>query len=126
MTTTTSHNPSYTFLKQGIYYFSKRIPTDLQQHYRQPRVVQSLKTRSVKEAAKTARHLSQRLETYWQELRLQQQDAVPFEYLLKNRRQQLTLSDAFQLYLEIKGQGAQSIILYFGPTPCELLSPNVW
>jgi len=53
MTTTTSHNPSYTFLKQGIYYFSKRIPTDLQQHYRQPRVVQPLKTRSVKEAAKT-------------------------------------------------------------------------
>ena len=109
MTTTTSHNPSYTFLKQGIYYFSKRIPTDLQHQYRQPRVVQSLKTRSVKEAAKTARHLSQRLETYWQELRLQQQDAVPFEYLLKNRRQQLTLSDAFQLYLEIKGQGRSQL-----------------
>ena len=112
MTTTTSHNPSYTFLKQGIYYFSKRIPTDLQQHYRQPRVVQSLKTRSVKEAAKTARHLSQRLETYWQELRLQQQDAVPFEYLLKNRRQQLTLSDAFQLYLEIKGQGRSQLVTF--------------
>jgi len=109
MTTTTSHNPSYTFLKQGIYYFSKRIPIDLQHQYRQPRVVQSLKTRSVKEAAKTARHLSQRLETYWQELRLQQQDAVPFEYLLKNRRQQLTLSDAFQLYLEIKGQGRSQL-----------------
>ena len=109
MTTTTFHNPSYTFLKQGIYYFSKRIPTDLQQHYRQPRVVQSLKTRSVKEAAKTARHLSQRLETYWQELRLQQQDAVPFEYLLKNRRQQLTLSDAFQLYLKTKGQGRSQL-----------------
>jgi len=47
------HNRYATFLKQGIYYFSKRIPTDLQQHYRQPRVVQPLKTRSVKEAAKT-------------------------------------------------------------------------
>ena len=33
---------SYTFIRGGYYYFSRRVPADLQCHYRYPRVVQGL------------------------------------------------------------------------------------
>ena len=36
----------FTFVRQRIYYFSKRVPADLIHHYRYPRIVQSLRTRS--------------------------------------------------------------------------------
>ena len=40
----------YLFQKRGVYYFSKQIPKDVRQHYSQTRIVQSLKTKSVKDA----------------------------------------------------------------------------
>ena len=40
----------YLFQKRGVYYFSKQIPKDVRQHYSQSRIVQSLKTKSVKDA----------------------------------------------------------------------------
>ncbi len=40
----------YLFQKRGVYYFSKQIPKDVRQHYSQNRIVQSLKTKSVKDA----------------------------------------------------------------------------
>ena len=40
----------YLFQKRGVYYFSKQIPKDVRQHYSQNRIVQSLKTKSVKDS----------------------------------------------------------------------------
>ncbi|WP_435140297.1 DUF6538 domain-containing protein [Pseudopelagicola sp. nBUS_19] len=34
---------SYTFQKGGIWYFSRRVPTDLWRHYRTGRIAYSLK-----------------------------------------------------------------------------------
>jgi len=36
----------FTFNRCGYYYFSRRVPADLVQHYSYPRIVQGLKTRS--------------------------------------------------------------------------------
>ena len=36
----------YTFVKLGIYYFSRRVPSDLSHHYNASRIMYSLRTRS--------------------------------------------------------------------------------
>ena len=41
---------SYTFQKNGIWYFSRRIPADLTRHYKTGRIAYSLRTRSVRDA----------------------------------------------------------------------------
>ena len=45
-----SKSNSYTFNKNGIWYFSRRIPTDLRKHYKTSRIAYSLRTRSVRDA----------------------------------------------------------------------------
>ena len=37
----------YTFIRGGYYYFSRRVPADLRQHYSYHRVVQGLQTSSL-------------------------------------------------------------------------------
>ena len=41
---------SYTFQKDGIWYFSRRVPADLRRHYRTNRIAYSLRTKSVRDA----------------------------------------------------------------------------
>ena len=41
-----SKSNSYTFIKNGIWYFSRRIPADLRRHYKTSRISYSLRTRS--------------------------------------------------------------------------------
>jgi hypothetical protein len=40
----------YTFQKDGIWYFSRRVPADLRRHYRTGRIAYSLRTKSVRDA----------------------------------------------------------------------------
>ena len=40
----------YTFYRGGYYYFSRRVPSDLIDHYSYPRVVQGLRTSSPTQA----------------------------------------------------------------------------
>jgi hypothetical protein len=46
----TTKSNSYTFQKSGIWYFSRRIPQDLRQHYRTGRIAYSLRTKSIRDA----------------------------------------------------------------------------
>ena len=55
----------YVYLKRNIYYFSRRVPSDLQTRFNKGRVTISLRTRSFKKAEKSAKALSDRLERYW-------------------------------------------------------------
>ena len=41
---------SYTFIKNGIWYFSRRIPADLRRHYKTGRIAYSLRTKSLRDA----------------------------------------------------------------------------
>ena len=41
---------SYTFQKDGIWYFSRRVPADLRRHYRTSRIAYSLRTKSIRDA----------------------------------------------------------------------------
>ena len=104
----TLKHPSYTYRKGGVYYFSKVVPQDLADFYAKPRIVRSLRTKSLSHAKTAARSLSARLEDYWLGLRLQRAD-VPAAHLLVIPREQLdsnlpAIEDALELYLTVKGQ----------------------
>ena len=98
----TINNPPYTFTKRGIYYFSRLVPHDIRYHYKQPRIVQSLRTRLRKDAANYSRSLTHQLDTYWSELRINQPD-IPCSNFLLNQPTEVTLRIALDTYFTIKG-----------------------
>ena len=99
----TSNNPPYTFTKRGIYYFSRLVPYDIRYHYKQPRIVQSLRTRSRKDAAKHSKLLTYQLDNFWAELRINQPD-IPCSNFLLNQPTEVTLCIALNTYFTIKGE----------------------
>ena len=98
----TINNPPYTFTKRGIYYFTRLVPQDIRHHYKQPRIVQSLRTRLRKDAAKYSKLLAYQLDTYWAELRINQHD-IPCSAFLLNQPTEVTLRIALDTYFSIKG-----------------------
>jgi hypothetical protein len=70
----TATAPQHLCCRDGVYYFVRRVPSDVQKHYRATRVSMSLRTKSRAAAARAARSVGQRLEDYWMGLRLKQMD----------------------------------------------------
>ena len=99
---------SYLWVKGQTYYFNRRVPKDVQAHYKASRIVICLKTSRKDQAIRAARSIAQRLEDYWLSLRLANID-VPALHLLRERPLTLsqsscmTLSEALELYLRLKG-----------------------
>ncbi len=108
----------FNFTKEGIYYFSRRIPADLQAHYTASRIAYSLRTRSGPVATARAIRAAQKLDGHWYHLRIQQED-LPGRHLLRLAREArpdtaaippanpeaITLSEAVGIYLRLKGGG---------------------
>ena len=113
----------YTFIRGGYYYFSRRVPADLQCHYRYPRVVQGLHTSSPQKARVQANLEAAKLDAYWSRMRLAQSDVLglalvkglpvsgtSIEDSSLNTASEAsddgpTLLDAVQVYLDQKGKG---------------------
>ena len=72
MTTVWVRSPVYFYKRKDTYYFSRAVPADLQHHFNKKKVVISLRTKSEVKAAKPAAALSDRLERYWNSLRMEQ------------------------------------------------------
>ena len=64
----------YVSRRNNIYYYVRRVPLDVRQHYAASRISFSLRTKSLIAAFRKAHSVSQRLEDYWLGLRLQQMD----------------------------------------------------
>jgi integrase len=117
-------NKTRAFLLQrnDIFYFVRRIPDQLQHHYRTGRICFSLKTKSKNIALLRSRELASRLETYWFHLRMRE-DAVFGRFLNQpiftplaenavkldkavgqSKDAALKFSEARKLYLRLKGQ----------------------
>ena len=99
---------SYTFQKDGIWYFSRRVPADLRRHYRTGRIAYSLRTKSIRDARVRAMSDAAKLDRHWHIMRMSLDD-VPGKHLLeepeeKDVGQGPNLSDAAVLYLRLKGQ----------------------
>ena len=99
-------------LRGGVFYFVKRVPADLRQHYCTDRISISLRTSSVGIANRQAVSLAQRLEDYWLGLRLQNAD-IPAIHLVQAQSvgpdNGFTMTDALALYLRLKGDGRDKI-----------------
>ena len=106
----------YTFIRGGYYYFTRRVPTDLQEHYLCPRIVQGLNTKCSLTAKTRALVAAAKLDEYWSHLRLTDPDLIG-QHLLKTCSvaqvakadlspvQSIPLSEALQTYLAVKGKG---------------------
>lgn len=107
----------YTFVKDGVFYFSRRIPQELRQHYTSPRIAYSLRTKSPRIAEARARRAADQLDEYWYHLRCQIKE-LPGKHMQRLKgatlpdgpEQQpasaasIKLSEAVSIYLQLKGR----------------------
>ena len=102
-------SPHYLYQRNGTFYFSRQVPSDLQTRFNKKRVVISLRTLSKPKALKSAIKLADRLETYWSTLRLELFHTKELKLsFLDNEKiisEKLKLSDALNVYLKLKGKG---------------------
>ena len=66
-----TRSPDYLYCRNGIFYFTRNVPSDLKSRFNKNRVVVSLHTRSITRAQKSASALSDRLDRYFESLRLE-------------------------------------------------------
>jgi integrase len=104
----------YTFNRGGYYYFTRRVPLDLQQHYRCPRIVQGLGTKLPSLAKTRSLVAAAKLDEYWSHLRMMNPDLVGLHLLKQpgnvtacnnNSVSSMTLTEALNTYLTQKGKG---------------------
>ena len=98
--------------RDGVFYYVRRVPNDVRQHYASSRISFSLRTKSHQSALRTAKSVTQRLEDYWLGLRLQQMD-IPAIHLVKTNDVEDTsplMMDAVEMYLSIKSKDDPTFI----------------
>ena len=108
----------FTFNRYGYYYFSRRVPADLMQHYSYPRIVQGLKTKSAHIAKTRALVAAAKLDEYWSHLRMTDPDLIGRDLLRQSFKSysrntqpgvstvskvHITLAEAMETYLTRKG-----------------------
>ena len=111
----------YTYRKGGVFYFQRRIPKDLLEHYSSPKIAFSLRTKSHPVALSRAAKAAERLDEHWYHLRATRGD-LPGRHLLRQAPVQSLpattmqsavtvpegtprLSEAIAVYLRLKGRG---------------------
>ena len=102
----------YVSNRDGVFYYIRRVPHDVRQHYASSRISFSLRTKSLRSAARTASSVTQRLEDYWLGLRLQQMD-IPAIHLVKAddvEDNSPLLLDAVEMHLNTKGKTDKTFI----------------
>ena len=101
-------NEAYTFKKRGIFYFTKRVPSDLREFYKVSRLTYSLNTKCPKTAKKQVRDAIYKLEMYWNKVRMDKE--LPCSQFLvsatNNQSNDLSIkfTKAAHLYLGSKGK----------------------
>ena len=99
------HFSTYLYQKRGFYYFTRRVPREVQHFHGKQRIVLALNTRSRAKALKYSQVICQRLNERWLPMRL---DALGLGNVMANDVKSLpspTLSEAMHLYLQLKGVG---------------------
>ena len=107
----------YTFVRSGYFYYTRRVPTDLAEHYSSTRIVKSLRTKCFRRAKLQANQTSANLEKYWSHLRLMTSEVhemskMSIVNMIQDEKQgNKTVQDipdlkqALAIYLELKGRG---------------------
>jgi len=102
-------NVPFTFLKDGIFYFSRRVPFDLRGHYQTDRISFSLRTRNPHQATPRALSQAAKLDGFWFQLRMSDIDLPGKHRLLSSDQVGKDLgpkaTEALATYLRLKGEG---------------------
>ena len=105
---------SYLYLRNNVYYFSRRIPLDMEHHYSSKRIVKSLKTRSRRIALRGSNQISWQLETYWTSIRVEQITkglvSAPVTTVTPDGCG-YDLLDAKDYYMQLKGEGRDHVFV---------------
>jgi Domain of unknown function (DUF6538) len=105
------HFSRFTFTKRRIYYFTRRVPLDLRNHYNKDRIVISLRTKSTRTAEMRAASLATKLEEDWLALRWRTSDNPLSRFQADGAKgvpinsTAPTMSKAKDIYLKAKAQG---------------------
>ena len=102
--------PPYIYTKRGTFYFSRRIPKDIQEHFNTPRIVCSLKTKTLSKASRLAQRLNENLEDEWWQIRRHNAENTLLRFLNEHAGPKVpsafpSLSECKDIYLEQKGTG---------------------
>ena len=106
-----TRSPDYLYCRNGIFYFTRNVPSDLKSRFNKNRVVVSLHTRSITRAQKSASALSDRLDRYFESLRLErfhsQELGLKFDanMVTASDEPEVTITDALNQYVRLKGAG---------------------
>ena len=123
----------HTFVRNGYYYFSRRVPSDLRDHYSYHRIVQGLRTTSAQKAKVQASITSAKLEAYWNQVRLSKSDVIGMSLVKHSSSSSLkvdatppqsdcpSLLDALEVYLEQKGKGRPKTFRVAAERSCNYL-----
>ena len=101
----------YVYIRDGHYYFNRRVPMDLQGHYRCPRIIVSLRTKSAQAANTKSVTLASQLDEEWLTLRWRQKDNPLGRFLISNDEHSYApsdaplLSEAKSIYVTVKSDG---------------------
>ena len=92
--------PVYFYKRGDTFYFSRAVPSDLQHRFAKRKVEVSLRTKSETKAGKSAAALSDRLERYWDSLRMEmiysrELGLSVIEEAAAQRRSNLTFDDRY-------------------------------
>ena len=104
-------NHAYLIRRNGILYFSRRVPADVRSRFNKDRVIVSLHTRSLPKAQRSAAALSDRLERYWDSIRLEVFHtrelglSLVQEVEADRSSASVSIQDALDSYLRLKGAG---------------------
>ena len=110
-------NAHYLMNKDGVFYFTRHVPNDVQKHYERPRIVICLKTNSKTAALKASRSIASKLDDFWLQMRLADMDVPASHLLVKGKPKDAfisyasSLSDALATYCSLKG--ADRTALFF-------------
>lgn len=112
----------HSLVKDGVYWFIRRAPSDLRHHYTSSKISYSLRTRSATVAASRAIRAAQKLDEYWYHLRINDSD-LPGKHMLRMAGNigaapsplpmssaaavvaSVKLSEVVSIYLRLKGKG---------------------
>jgi integrase/uncharacterized protein YcgL (UPF0745 family) len=101
------------YRKRGFYYFCRRVPKALLEHYPKPRIVVALKTRQFRDALRQSQIISKRLDDQWFHMQL---DAMGLDNVQSKLFQPVKpsaplISEATSFYLRLKGEGKDKVFI---------------
>ena len=123
----------YTFVRGGYFYFSRRVPADLRQHYSYHRIVQGLRTASPQKAKVQANIAAAKLDTYWSQIRLTKSEVIGMSLvpdissynavvdLPSPHSDCPSLLDALEVYIDQKGKGRPKTFRVAAERSCNYL-----